>query len=320
MCYEIILTDRCNRKCKFCYINQSGYTETTENINRFIDEVRRRQKDVVDSFDIHIFGGEPFLNYDGVKLVYDAFIDDPRAKVHIFSNGDLITEDKAVRLGRAMLHMTAYSIFNPESHNRYSRIYNMFNWCSCSYTLTGNDIMRFDELEDIFKGLGFKYRLHLSHDPYSWSSFNVERLYDIIYGIAMKKLDEYSQRFTNQEPRVDGFVEPYVARYVQSMIDGNMKQNFCVNDDKKTFYKGRFVGPCIRIGDIEMKYDGTRCKGCDYELICTKGCFAELKPDVDIRLCTLEKARFDAVKDFFDRNLPNIERILDFYIKFAKIN
>ncbi|AAM25497.1 uncharacterized protein M2349_000037 [Caldanaerobacter subterraneus subsp. tengcongensis MB4] len=71
----IIVTNNCNCRCKYCYANGGSYGLDVNNMKR--DEA----KNIIDYFvknfrviyNIQIFGGEPMLNYDVIKVICEYF-------------------------------------------------------------------------------------------------------------------------------------------------------------------------------------------------------------------------------------------------------
>ena len=314
MTFEIILTDSCNRNCEFCFIDHTGYVESDDNIDKFISEVKDIVGDAKGRFSINIFGGEPFLNYKGIKRIYDAFENDYRYRINAVSNGDFIETWMASEIQRCHVSITTYDIFDEKSWEHYSTIYNAFKFCNCQYTVSGEDFNRIGELERIYRTLGFKYRIIFSHDLKSWSNVSAEELYDTVHGLAKREIGRYCDRLSNGNPRETEFLDQHFTRYCAGLFDSSMKDNFCTSNDKMSFYRGRFIGPCIRLCNVKMEFDGFPCRTCKYNKICSKSCFAEIKDNtVDSKLCTIERAQFDAIDEFMRSGNENVPRILQFY-------
>lgn len=320
MIYEIILTDKCSRNCNFCYVRQSGYVESEENVKKFITEVKTIQYGKNELYDISMFGGEPFLNVRGIEIISKSFSDEWRSNLHIVSNGDLINDKIGEYIRKCFLHLSTYDIFDREKRARYLSICGMFRKSVCLYTITETDLCNYDELKKIFVDMGVDFHIHLSHDPNSWKNISSKHLYDTIYEITRIELEEYRNRFSNERPFAQDFIEQHVKRYICGFTE-NHDEILCTDScSKMTFYRGEFIGPCIRLKGIEPKYTGKRCVKCEYFDICQKGCFAEIKDDVDEKLCILEKSRFDSVRDFMEinKNDVRVKRIKQFYIDFLE--
>jgi sulfatase maturation enzyme AslB (radical SAM superfamily) len=311
--YEIILTDGCNRQCSFCYINKTNYIESEKNVNIFVDNVLKYQKNSPDKFNIYMFGGEPLLNYPGVKIIYNRLIDDLRCNLHIITNGDMIKKHMIDEINQCFLHLSTYDIFDKKSWDDYNWKYHGFQKSVCLYTLTEDSLFKYNELKDIYNHLGFEHHIHFSHDPNSWKTISCDKLYLTIYEIFKHELLCYADGFSNSNRYASNFIELYLSRYVQMLFDSNMQKSFCVNETKKTFYMGKFIGSCIRLKNKKIEYTGTKCSKCVYDKCCTSGCNAELTPEVNDKLCIIEKAKFDSIRDFVKSGHPKLERIIHTY-------
>lgn len=311
--YEIVITDSCNRNCPFCYVRKSGNFETDQGIDRFIKGVREMRSGRTDRFQIDVFGGEPFLNFDGVRKVYDAFSKDPMCEVFVTTNGDLVEPWMADAIPDVNLCVSTYDILDGTGVERYRRLCGMFRKSACLYTLTQDDICRFGDLRFIYDSNGLGHSIRLSHDPRSWDGMTCEELYSTVRDIADGELEIYGRDFSNRNPNAPKFVEQHVMRYVSGIFGHHENCQFCTSCDKKVFYGGRFVGPCMRLDGVSLERKGRRCEGCGHSGVCTRGCYAEIKDDVDEKLCTIEKAMFDSVEDFFRKGGSVVEQILCFW-------
>lgn len=314
MTYEIFITDGCNRNCNFCYVNHTGYVESDENISKFISAVKDEHRGN-DRYEVNIFGGEPLMNFPAVKKVVDAFKSDGLCTMNLITNGDLMTDDMIEVLNHVNVGITTYDILDgkDETLAKYRRKYNLLKNCRFRYTLTEMDIDQYYTLVDIYRSNGFKHKICFSHDPNSWRNINTEVLNMKVTNIFRYELDRYLEHFSNSTMKADDFLESYIARFIQHLFTPDMPMSICVDESKKTFYRGRFVGRCIRLqGHTQIK-TVKACDTCEYARCCTKGCFAEITDDVNPKLCTLEKARFNAVKSFLMSNPTKLDKILQYY-------
>lgn len=80
--FTIVITDRCNLKCKYCYEKKMNVNMNKDIADKSIDFwLRNVDKEMRNRVAIH--GGEPFLNFDIFKYI---------AKKLIFLNKDIIIE------------------------------------------------------------------------------------------------------------------------------------------------------------------------------------------------------------------------------------
>ena len=64
----LILTDSCNLACKYCYECNDKHAMTFDAARRIIDSEIQSGKS--ESFKIYFFGGEPFINFEVLKQIY----------------------------------------------------------------------------------------------------------------------------------------------------------------------------------------------------------------------------------------------------------
>ncbi len=312
MVYELILTDQCTRHCKFCQIQQTGYVESLQNIQKFIDLVENTTGD----FKIQLFGGEPLLNLEGIRAVVDRLARDPRCSaIMLTTNGDLIPEvcgEEWVK--QVEWHVSAYDVFNDQA--KYQKMREMLGRdIAIQYTFTEDDIYLVSRLQIIARSFAapMKYKIAFSHSRSSWTRTGAAELRDLIFNAATSELELLLDEFPR--PLGVSMAKP-LKRVVECCLlekDHKTKKRFCCLDQdgkdlhsKKVFYRGEFVGPCILARDVPadkrcLHSVDPKCKMCDYDSICTRSCFCELVGEeqiVDDKLCAIEKAQLDAVCQF----------------------
>jgi uncharacterized protein len=93
------VTQRCNLRCKYCYVENPGSQptmdeETARKAVDFITEVED-----IDGFGISFYGGEPLLNFPVIKstIEYATQVGEergfPEVKYHVTTNGTLLTDE-----------------------------------------------------------------------------------------------------------------------------------------------------------------------------------------------------------------------------------
>lgn len=112
----LFVTVRCNAKCAMCnltgILNKNGLPDMpAEKMERFLDGVKRYHPGII------LFGGEPFVRKDLIKLVTMVKARDLTAGV--FTNGTLLNEDLAGKVIREKLDWIAFSLQGTkEVHDR----------------------------------------------------------------------------------------------------------------------------------------------------------------------------------------------------------
>ena len=96
---QIHMTNKCNLKCEYCYINQNSEELNFDLLKKQINNVEILSKKLDDSFngeyDITYFGGEPLLKFNDI-LKFDNYICDVLdvKRKFIQTNGIELTKDK----------------------------------------------------------------------------------------------------------------------------------------------------------------------------------------------------------------------------------
>ena len=67
----ITLTQSCNLKCSYCYENNKSPKVMTFNVAQQIIDKELQNKDKYTGFEIDLFGGEPFLQFELIKQITD---------------------------------------------------------------------------------------------------------------------------------------------------------------------------------------------------------------------------------------------------------
>lgn len=89
---SLIVTERCNLSCVYCYEhNKSAANMTFEQAKKIIDKELKEMTPQENTY-IDFFGGEPFLNFELIKQVYDYVMSFYNGKIRFFAttNGTLV--------------------------------------------------------------------------------------------------------------------------------------------------------------------------------------------------------------------------------------
>ena len=317
MNYQIYLTEKCTRKCQFCNLIQREYIESHNNINKFISLIKSFHGQF-DNFSIDLFGGEPLLNIEAIKLIASAFID-WCCKLKLITNADLLCN----YINEPFIHrldvvISAYDIFNDiDKYKNFQSIVKS-NTLSFQYTFTQDDFQKIIDFKNICeKILKTNYNIIISHDPKSWNKINIDDLYEKMYLMYNQIFFDFYNKKTFILPIP---IERHFKRYIQLLFDPDVKSFYCFQDKKKIFYHGNFIkNACLRL-DI-TSYDKIdipkRCINCKYEKICPKSCVAEyVNGDIPESLCIYNKVVFDVIHNNL-KELKNdrfISQLLRIYV------
>ena len=292
MTYELYLTDKCTRHCSLCYIKNTSYVESLDNLKAFCDEVNADTSEKT----IVLFGGEPLLNVDGLQYVLSTI---HNAKFVLVTNADLLNVVK-VDLSNVYVQISAYDIFsNVQKYVQLAKTIKAKD-IVFSFTFDQSTISRFSEFIFICEENNLNYRFAFSHTELSWNSIDIDELYTTIKSCYLLVLNQPTDKWQK-------CLYGPLKRIVQSMLDHSTKSLNCISDDKRTFYKGKFLNiPCIQSTYQDFGYvaEPIYCTTCKYRLACMKSCRAEWKNHiVPPRLCKIEQARIDAYLEIISKNI-----------------
>ncbi len=112
-----VLTYKCMFRCKMCYIWETEDIPegpTLEEKKNFVSSLKGF---VDDNFEFHLSGGEPLLDKDIFDII--RHITSFGYKTNMVTNGWLVTEDAAKKLGDAGLNSITFSLdgINPATHD-----------------------------------------------------------------------------------------------------------------------------------------------------------------------------------------------------------
>lgn len=108
----ISITDKCNYKCKGCWVSQKGNSLKTDDICSMVKSANKKA-----SYFFGLLGGEPLM-YGGLLEILEK---NPKSYFQIFTNGSLITDDFAKALRRLANATVLISLEGSESENAARR-------------------------------------------------------------------------------------------------------------------------------------------------------------------------------------------------------
>jgi len=95
----LVLTDRCNRSCSYCYSDRQGAGEMSFEVARRAVELARERSET--PLRIGFFGGEPLLRFDRLREIADhaRAVCETGPRFHLTTNGDALSEEVAEYFG-----------------------------------------------------------------------------------------------------------------------------------------------------------------------------------------------------------------------------
>lgn len=202
----LILTESCNLACKYCYECSEGHKMTFATARKIIDSEMINAAG--ENFSIFFFGGEPLLNFDVLKQVYqytEAYYSDRIEKYAITTNGTLVRDDIKTWLHehREKFEITLSLDGTKEMHDRNRRSkrgkgsfdmvdLNFFaeTWPGCVVKMTISP----ETLKDFAKGIIFieKWRFRCKANFASGVDFNIKENKKILLKNMTELIEYYS--------------------------------------------------------------------------------------------------------------------------------
>lgn len=151
MKYTILVTTRCNLRCRYCYIKKTNRVITIGLVERIIEFILNHTPEN-DRVEIGLFGGEPLLEFDMVKKIITLITDKIKSKfenthVSIISNGTVFSEKIAQYIDRNNIGFGISCDGIPMAHN-LNRTYK--NGKSSSVVVEKNILWAINSLKKLF--------------------------------------------------------------------------------------------------------------------------------------------------------------------------
>lgn len=92
---SVLVTENCNLSCVYCYEHHKSVKQLTFSKAKEIIDYELKEREPKENTYIDFFGGEPFLNFELIKQIYDYVMSFFKGNIHFFAstNGTLIHGD-----------------------------------------------------------------------------------------------------------------------------------------------------------------------------------------------------------------------------------
>jgi len=124
--FELLLTERCNMNCAYCWEKNKSLVDMDENIIRKAIDFCLYASAEINKIDLFFFGGEPFLRFDLIKFIHEYATEqaqkmDKSISWSTTTNGTLLTEEIAAWCRDIGLKYLLSMDGSEEVHNKYRK-------------------------------------------------------------------------------------------------------------------------------------------------------------------------------------------------------
>jgi len=273
MKYTLLVTQRCNLACRYCYIGKQDASMPIEIAAKIIDFIYNFTPEN-ELIEIGFFGGEPFLEYERLQAIimmikqHKSFGE--RVVLRLVSNGILFTCDIAEYLKQQLIGFGISCDGPPDVHDRYRVFFdgrgsskiveeNLKNALSIFPFMPVNAVYSYDtysrlpETVEYLVSLGVK-NIHLNVNiSSSWTEREAEKIQDVYDEIGQKYLDYYLQG----EPKYISIIDSKITVLLRN---GYKPEERCrMGDGEFAFSTSGNVYPCERL--VGSGADTVHCLG-----------------------------------------------------------
>lgn len=268
---QVVLTEKCNLNCKYCYIKQKENMMSKE---IFLDIYKKFDK----PFQLDLFGGEPLINWELIKFIVEKCKQDENCKrICLYTNGLLLDDEKISFIQKNNIDFF-WSYDGLWSENKIDeRILSLVKKLTNSVAVqVGPPNLNMLDNYLHYISLGLVPTFTLMRDK-RWKQEDV-----LIFNQEFKRLcSAYVNLFQNGKNLMPKIIQITLKR----LIDGTrtkQSHDFCGAGERLKCYMpdGREY-PCARFGtnaeqDDFKNYSYESCKKCDIDAFCDKGCFHQV--------------------------------------------
>lgn len=294
----LVLTEKCNLSCRYCYESCEKEDMTFENAKKIIDS--ELIADEKECFKIFFFGGEPFVSFSVLKQIYD-YVEECYsgriAKYAITTNGTLvhgyIKQWLYERKNRFEITLSLDGTKEMHNKNRVTKTGNgsfdlidlkffseVWPGCVAKMTISPDTIGGFAEGIKFIEKQGFKCKVNFA----SGVNFNIDGNKKIIYENFLKMIDYYSN---NENPLC--YMLDLPLQFILTPLDEKFRycgagiEKHCYGKSDRVWYPCQGLMP-MSVNDRNEKFkeesfndscilNESPCRNCKFIRIC-RTCYA----------------------------------------------
>lgn len=310
---QYVVTEECNLKCSYCYVNQNKVSMTKETFDSSFEKFKQSIGESPYKFDF--FGGEPLKNWGLVKYVVGILNADKFCKTKtLVTNGLLLDKNKVDFLEDNKVRVII-SFDGLWSDKR-------------GYDLIPNYLKN----KDLFKRLGnsFNTMIHPDNlnlvDNYDFviSRFDMIPNFKLIRDDVWKEdhISKFKEEFRRLCHRCEYYltvegknylpdiIKNSIYRLKMGLVDGVIPSNCGAGTEIHCYSPSGEKYPCERYATNGKKSVESskfeECLKCDISSVCEKGClFLNEQKGINKNLCEIYKIIFEEVIDLNHRMKNN---------------
>jgi len=281
---QIVLTEKCNLDCKYCYMQQRN-TMLTKDI--FMKFYKTFDKD----YQIDLFGGEPLLNWPMVKIITETCWKDSKCLgVNLYSNGLMLDQEKIdfIKQNNVNFFWSYDGLWAEEeiSHDTLEMVKQLTNFAAVQI---GSPNLNLVENLQYFYDIGMVPTFTLMRDK-RWTLIDVIQFRGEFRSLCYEVIKNFRSRIN--------FVPKIIYITVKRLIEGlNNKRSmsWCGAGERMQCYMPNGeTYPCARFGteDYRSEFDAYKdCEKCDLDFFCDKGCYHQAAKNAGIlkEICELNR-------------------------------
>ena len=285
---QIMVTEKCNLYCSYCYINNREVFMDRETFDDFYESFPFDEK-----INLDLFGGEPLLNWDLCKhIIEKTYQDDKINKVEVFSNGIFITQEIVDFLKKysVKFNWSCDGVIDPsEPYTSKSKLLQQL--CDSVSVICTPDNLKFIENYNFFID-NFNIIPNFKLVKGGWSDESVEMFKQKYSEFMTFMLSEFKSKRSPVPKNIS-----YDLMVLYEGIKNPVPKQKCIDGDLRCMMSNGEIGFCSsRCTDynyeIPSNFDHLykECDDCEITNFCKKGCYELVRKNgIDKNMCELTK-------------------------------